>query len=166
VTPTDPLPVVRDDAKDHQRRPRRHALGPGAVLGQGHEGRANINAKAEGIGNKPALREAFRQRRRLVPVDNFYEWKKIGGGKQPYAIGLKGRRPDGPRRVMGELALAGRRTNARLRHVTIEPNELCAELHNRMPLVLAPEAWPAWLGDEPAGEQDLKAILAPTLRMG
>jgi putative SOS response-associated peptidase YedK len=39
-------------------------------------GFANINAKAEGIENKPAFREAFRQRRCLVPVDNFYEWKK------------------------------------------------------------------------------------------
>jgi hypothetical protein len=47
-------------------------------------GFSNINAKAEGIENKPAFREAFRQRRCLVPVDNFYEWKKVEGGKQPY----------------------------------------------------------------------------------
>jgi putative SOS response-associated peptidase YedK len=37
--------------------------------------------------------------------------------------------------------------------VTTEPNELCARLHNRMPAVLAPEAWPAWLGEEPADER-------------
>jgi putative SOS response-associated peptidase YedK len=61
-------------------------------------GFAYINAKAEGIENKPASREAFQQRRCLVPVDNFYEWKKIDGGKQPYAIGLKGG---------GLMALAG-----------------------------------------------------------
>ena len=48
-------------------------------------GFANVNAKAEGIENKPAFREAFRLRRCLVPVDNFYEWKKVDGGKQPYA---------------------------------------------------------------------------------
>jgi hypothetical protein len=47
--------------------------------------------------------------------------------------------------------------------VTTEPNELCAELHNRMPVVLAPETWPAWLGEEPADEGQLKALLAPTL---
>jgi hypothetical protein len=52
-------------------------------------GFANINAKAEGIETKPAFREAFRQRRCLVPVDSFYEWKKTASGKQPYAIGLK-----------------------------------------------------------------------------
>jgi putative SOS response-associated peptidase YedK len=49
-------------------------------------GFANINAKAEGIESRPAFREAFQRRRCLVPVDNFYEWKKIPTGKQPYAI--------------------------------------------------------------------------------
>ena len=45
--------------------------------------------------------------------------------------------------------------------ITTPPNELCAALHNRMPVVLAPEAWPAWLGEEPADEAHLKALLAP-----
>ena len=40
-------------------------------------------------------------------------------------------------------------------------DELCAELHNRMPAVLKPEMWPAWLGEEPATVRDLKAMLAP-----
>jgi putative SOS response-associated peptidase YedK len=45
--------------------------------------------------------------------------------------------------------------------VTTEPNELCAQLHNRMPAIIAPEAWPVWLGEEPADEAQLKALLAP-----
>ena len=45
--------------------------------------------------------------------------------------------------------------------ITTPPNELCAELHNRMPAVLKPEMWPAWLGEEPAAAPDLKAMLAP-----
>jgi putative SOS response-associated peptidase YedK len=45
--------------------------------------------------------------------------------------------------------------------VTSEPNELCAALHNRMPVVLAPEAWPEWLGEKPVDEAHLKALLAP-----
>ena len=87
--------------------------------------------------------------------------KKVDGGKQPYAIGLKGR---------GLMALAGlweswrsQSSGERVRSfaiVTTEPNELCAALHNRMPVVLAPEAWPAWLGEEPADEAHLKALLA------
>jgi len=42
-----------------------------------------------------------------------------------------------------------------------EPNELCAALHNRMPAILAPEAWPGWLGEQPADEAHVKALLAP-----
>jgi putative SOS response-associated peptidase YedK len=83
-------------------------------------------------------------------VDNFYEWKKTNSGKQPYAIALADRRL---------MALAGIWENWRsavgewvrsFAIITTTPNELCAELHDRMPLVLAPETWPAWLGEEPA----------------
>jgi putative SOS response-associated peptidase YedK len=45
--------------------------------------------------------------------------------------------------------------------ITTTPNELCAELHNRMPVVLGREAWPAWLGEEPSDTSQLKAMLAP-----
>jgi len=45
--------------------------------------------------------------------------------------------------------------------ITTTPNELCAELHNRMPAVLKPDAWRAWLGEQPATVRDLKAVLAP-----
>jgi putative SOS response-associated peptidase YedK len=44
---------------------------------------------------------------------------------------------------------------------TTIPNELCAELHDRMPVVLGPQTWPAWLGEEPADARQLKAMLAP-----
>jgi len=125
-------------------------------------GFANINAKAEGIENKPAFRKAFERRRCLVPVDNFYEWKKTATGKQPYAIALADR---------GIIALAGLWENwhspagewvRSFAIITTRPNELCAELHNRMPVVLKPQAWPAWLGEQPATERDLKAMLAPS----
>jgi putative SOS response-associated peptidase YedK len=45
--------------------------------------------------------------------------------------------------------------------VTTMPNELGAELHNRMPVVLKPAWWPTWLGEEPAEAPHLKALLAP-----
>jgi putative SOS response-associated peptidase YedK len=142
VAPTDPLPVVRYDAKEHQRSLEVMRWGLVPFWAKDIKvGFANINAKAEGIEKRPAFREAFQQRRCLVPVDNFSEWKKTATGKQPYAIGLKGG---------GLMALAGlweswrsRPSGERVRSfaiVTTEPNELCAQLHNRMPVVLAPEA--------------------------
>ena len=45
--------------------------------------------------------------------------------------------------------------------ITTTPNELCAELHNRMPVVLKPAWWPAWPGEEPADAPSLKVLLAP-----
>jgi putative SOS response-associated peptidase YedK len=45
--------------------------------------------------------------------------------------------------------------------VTTTPNELCADLHNRMPVILPPDAWPMLLGAEPAEPDQLKSILVP-----
>jgi len=162
VAPTDPLPVVRYDSRAGERSLEVMRWGLVPFWAKDIKvGFANINAKAEGIEEKPAFREAFQRRRCLVPVDNFYEWKKAGAGKQPYAIALADR---------GLMALAGLweiwRSSAgeRVRSlaiITTTPNELCAKLHNRMPVVLRPETWPAWLGEEPADAHRLKALLAP-----
>ena len=162
VAPTDPLPVVGFNPKDQERglTVMRWGLLPFWAKDI-WLGFANINAKAEGIETKPAFREAFQQRRCLVPVDNFYEWKKTAAGKQPYAIALAGRK------LMALAGLwetwrspAGERVRS-FAIVTTEPNELCAELHNRMPVILAPEVRPVWLGEEPADEAQLKSFLVP-----
>jgi putative SOS response-associated peptidase YedK len=162
VAPTDPLPVVRYDAKAGERSLDVMRWGLVPFWAKDIKvGFANINAKAEGIEGKPAFREAFQRRRCLVPVDNFYEWKKTAAGKQPYAIALADRRL---------MALAGLWENWRsstgewvrsFAIMTTTPNELCVEIHNRMPVVLKTEAWPVWLGEEPADPRQLKALLAP-----
>ena len=99
ASPTDLLPVVRYDRKAGERS--LDLLRWGLVPYWAKDlnvGFANINAKAEGIEDKPAFRDAFQRRRCLVPVDNFYEWKKTATGKQPYAVALADR---------GLMALAG-----------------------------------------------------------
>jgi hypothetical protein len=84
VAPTNPLPVVRYDATASERALDVMRWGLVPFWAKDIEvGFSNINAKAEGIESKPAFREAFRRRRCLVPVDNFYEWKKTATGKQP-----------------------------------------------------------------------------------
>ena len=113
-------------------------------------------------GSIPDRRSARRPRRRcLVPVDNFYEGRKTPTGKQPYAIAVA----DG-----GLMALAGlwetwrSPAGERVRSfaiITIRANELCAELHDRMPVILSRVSWPAWLGEEPADPTRLKSMLAP-----
>jgi putative SOS response-associated peptidase YedK len=96
-----------------------------------------------------------------VPVDNLYKWKKTATGKQPYALARADR---------GIMALAGVWENWQspagewvrsFAIVTTTPNELCAEIRNRMPVILKPEAWPKWLGEDAADEFQLKSLLAP-----
>jgi putative SOS response-associated peptidase YedK len=161
AAPTDQLPVVRFDARAGERSLDLARWGLVPYWSKDiRVGFANINAKAEGIENRPAFKEAFQRRRCLVPVNNFYEWKKTPTGKQPYAVALADR---------GLMALAGLWENWRssagewVRSFAIitTPNELCAELHNRMPVVLGPQIWPAWLGEEPADARQLTAMLAP-----
>jgi putative SOS response-associated peptidase YedK len=165
VAPTDPLPVVRFDPKDRQRSldVMRWGLIP-CWAKDIKIGFSTINARAEEIDTKPAFREAFRQRRCLVPLDNFYEWQKTPTGKQPYAIGLKGGGLMATAGLWETWRSPGSPSGERIRSFTIAtttPNELCAKLHNRMPVVLKPEAWAAWLGEEPADLPQLKALLAP-----
>ena len=84
VAPTDQLPVVRHDAKAHERSldMLRWGLVPFWAKDL-NVGFANINAKAEGIETRPAFREAFQRRRCLVPVNSFYEWKRPGPASSP-----------------------------------------------------------------------------------
>jgi len=162
VAPTDQLPIVRFDARASERSLDLARCGLVPYWAKDIKvGFANINAKAEGIESKPAFREGFQRRRCLVPVDNFYEWKKTATGKQSYALALAD---------CGLMALAGLWENWRspagewvrsFAIITTTPNELCAELHNRMPVVLVPEMWPQWLGEDPADARQLKAMLAP-----
>jgi len=162
VAPTDPLPVVRYDEKAQQRSLDVMRWGLIPYWAKDIKiGFSTINARAEEVDTKPAFREAFQRRRCLVPLDNFYEWKKTETGKQPYAIALA------DRRLMATAGLwetwrspQGERIRS-FTIVTTKPNELCAELHNRMPAVLKPDMWPAWLGEQPATVRDLKAMLAP-----
>jgi putative SOS response-associated peptidase YedK len=141
VAPTDPLPVVRYDAEAHERSLDVMRWGLIPYWAKDIKiGFSTFNARAEEVETKPAFREAFRRRRCLVPLDNFYEWKKTPTGKQPYAIGLQGGR------LMGMAGLwetwrspEGERIRS-FTIVTTKSNALCAELHDRMPVVLEPSA--------------------------
>jgi putative SOS response-associated peptidase YedK len=106
-----------------------------------------INSRAETVAEKPAFRAAFKARRCIVPASGFYEWKRQGRGpKQPYLIQRRDGRPMGfaglweewRDRDTGEVV-----TTCAI--VTCAPNELTAELHDRMPVILDPGDYGAWL---------------------
>jgi putative SOS response-associated peptidase YedK len=101
-----------------------------------------INARAEGIENKPAFARAVRERRCLIPADGFYEWQGEKGAKTPFSI----RRPDG-----APFAFAGIWENWRgtptAAIVTCPANATLAAIHERMPVVLAADDYALWLGE-------------------
>ena len=104
-----------------------------------------INARSEGIEDKPAFRTAIRNRKCLVPADSFYEWKKTDGSKTPHRIFLKN----------GNLICfagiwetwnKGEEPLHTFSIITIEPNEEMARIHDRMPVVLhTPTLQKRWL---------------------
>ncbi len=114
-----------------------------------------INARAETISEKPSFREAFQKRRCLVPADGFWEWETIGKKKIPWKFA----RPDSEEFCMAGLWEAWNSPEGILETFTIittSPNELVRSVHDRMPVILTPEAGEAWL--EKGGVGCLKAI--------
>lgn len=119
-----------------------------------------INARSETASEKPAFRSAFKRRRCLILADGFYEWQKQDRKKVPLFIYLKDRRP---------FALAGLwevwhspegDEISTCTILTTEPNSFMQTIHNRMPVILPPEAYDTWLapGDQPA------SVLMPLLK--
>jgi putative SOS response-associated peptidase YedK len=131
-------------------------------------GRKPINAKAETVAALPTFRDAYRKRRCIVPVDGFYEWKAIKGQKtkQPYAIAMKDGTPFG---------IAGLWENWKdpatgewirtFAVVTTDANEMVADIHNRMPAILAPSDYARWLSDDPDPHDLLRPFPADLMRM-
>jgi putative SOS response-associated peptidase YedK len=121
-----------------------------------------INARGESLSQKPAFRDAFARRRCLVPADGFYEWKRAGKTKQPHFI------HPAPRRA---FAFAGLWASWRAPDqtwvisytiVTCPASPLVAPLHDRMPVVVAPEDFDRWLTREPLDPDALQDIVAPS----
>jgi putative SOS response-associated peptidase YedK len=116
--------------------------------------RQPINARAETLATSPMFRDALARRRCLVPADVFYEWQATEQGKQPHAIA----RADGQPMVFAGLWEGWRGADGTVMRsftiVTTNANTTLCPLHERMPVVLEPADWPAWLGeveDNPAG---------------
>jgi len=164
IAPMQDVPVVRADPGGSGRMLAmlRWGLAPYWATDK-KIGYSLINAKAETVAEKPAFREAFAKRRCIIPAEGFYEWKKLDAKtNQPYAIVMK------DRSVFGFAGLWERwkdkATGETVQSCTIiatEPNEVCAPIHDRMPVILPPENYARSLGDEPTDPPHLMMMLKP-----
>ena len=112
---------------------------------------------------RPAFRDAFRERRCLVPADGFFEWMDGPAPKQPVWIHPEdGRRPR-VRRSLGALALG--RTGSPLVSFTVLTTDAAPWIdfvHDRMPVILEGDARDdAWLDPDTSDPDDLRGVLRP-----
>lgn len=160
IAPTQPVAAIRQTDLGRELALLRWGLIP-PWADDPKIGNRMINARAETVATKPAFRSAFRERRCLIPADGFYEWKRLDSRrKQPYCIATDDGSP---------LALAGlwerwRRGGESIESCTIlttEANELLAEMHDRMPVVLPRDAWDRWLDPDGRDVDELQSLLVP-----
>ncbi len=148
VAPTQPAPVVvlRDGVRRIELM--RWGLVPHWAGKAGAKPPLMINARVEGLTEKPVFRDALSRKRCLVPADGFFEWKRdpsqAKAKPQPMYI------HPSPRRTVAFAGLWARnRTDAGEQQsftiITGPPNDLVKPIHDRMPMVLDPDAWAAWL---------------------
>ena len=164
AAPGQPLPVVR------RRGGKREAalLRWGLVPAWAESPRATaplVNARAESAAAKPAFREPFRSRRCLVPADGFYEWQPTPHGPMPWLFQPA---DDGLLCFAGLWETwvgPGAEPLETFAILTTAPNSLVASIHHRMPAILAPNSYDAWLdaATPPQRLQSLLVACAPAL---
>jgi putative SOS response-associated peptidase YedK len=119
-----------------------------------------INARSETAPGKPSFRRAFRERRCVIPADGFYEWQRTNGAKQPYYIHMEDGRPFAFAGLWESWSKGGEGEVRTCTILTTGANALVGEVHDRMPVILAHDAYDVWL--DPDSERDeLTGLLAP-----
>ncbi|MFD2247204.1 SOS response-associated peptidase [Pontibacter ruber] len=123
----------------------------------------SINARAETLTEKPSFRNLLKTKRCLVPADGFYEWQVTPQGKVPYRILLKNEELFSFAGLWDEWL---DKDTGEVLHtytiITTDANDLVKPIHDRMPVILSPEAEELWL-DEYGTQEDLLTLLKPYL---
>lgn len=157
AAPTQQLPVVT--GRDGTRRLETMTWGLVPAWAKDRT-RPVINARSEGIQDKPTFRAPFKRQRCLIPASFFYEWMATGKAKRPYLI----RPTDQELFAFAGLYDVHHDPVASDLHsftiVTTEANALVSPIHNRMPVILRPETEAAWL-DPAMGALELQLLLGP-----
>jgi len=120
-----------------------------------------INARSETAAEKPSFRVAFKYRRCLVPADGFYEWQKLNGQKQPLRIQMEDGGPFAIAGLWERWASADGSEIESCTLLTTEPNELLQDVHNRMPVILAPQDFDLWLDPGAQHPGEVQHLLRP-----
>jgi putative SOS response-associated peptidase YedK len=147
ITPGTNIPVIRL-SPDGKRvlHLLRWGLVPHWAKDPGIGARLN-NARGESVADKASFRDAFKRRRCLVPADGFYEWKTEGKIKQPYYFSLKSGEPMAMAGIWESWTAPDGGILRTVCIITTVANALTAPVHDRMPVIIPPDNWQAWLSE-------------------
>jgi putative SOS response-associated peptidase YedK len=121
-----------------------------------------INARSETLAEKPSFRTAYRRRRCLILADGFFEWRRNPDkSKTPMYIQLESREPFAFAGLWEEWHSSEGDEILSCTIITTQPNEFMAKIHNRMPVILAREAYAQWLDPGEQKPDQLQGLLVP-----
>jgi putative SOS response-associated peptidase YedK len=122
-----------------------------------------INARAETLVTKPAFRTALKRRRCIIPASGFYEWRKSADGKTrtPMYIRMKDRKPFAFAGLWETWHTSDGSALPTCTIITALPNELVANIHNRMAVILPPEQYQNWLDPKEVDGVEFAKLLQP-----
>ena len=161
IAPTQLAPIVRAAAKGGREMAiARWGLIPSWAKDMTMGARMN-NARAETVAEKPAFRAAFRRRRCLVPVDGWFEWKEEGGRKQPYFLHLREGGLAGLAGLWEEWISPDGSPVESYAIVTTDASQDAAQVHDRMPVIVARAQQALWLEGDVKEAGALLEALAP-----
>jgi putative SOS response-associated peptidase YedK len=160
VAPTQPVPVVRVVEGRREFALLRWGLIP-AWVKDPRNFSLLINARGESVLDKPAFRNAIKRRRCLLPADGFYEWKRDGAHKRPYFVRLKSGQPMAFAGLWEAWSGPNGEEMETVAIVTTTASRGIAHIHDRMPAIIAPEAFDFWLDAARVDAQTALALIAP-----
>ena len=162
IAPTQPIPVIRQNAKEPVRELSLMRWGLIPSWAKDASGAAKmINARSETAATLPAFRDAMKSRRCLIPVDGFYEWMRTGKTKQPYCFevndgalfafaGIWDRWKDPSGQWVKSCSI-----------LTTTPNAVTSPVHDRMPVILDPDSYDLWLDPGMSNVGEVSNLLRP-----
>jgi putative SOS response-associated peptidase YedK len=170
IAPTDQVPVILERDGSRQAGPMRWGLMPfrttsmrgrTALGSNGKSLNTPINARAETVQSNGMFKRSFERRRCIIPAGGFYEWKRDGGAKTPYWIGLK----DGPWMGFAGLYTWWKSPDGQwvpsCTIITTSPNSFIEPIHDRMPVILTQGSYDLWLSTEATDQSELRELLVP-----
>ncbi|WP_035297071.1 SOS response-associated peptidase [Brevibacillus thermoruber] len=120
-----------------------------------------INARAETLREKPAFPRLFERKRCMIPADGFFEWKQMDGRKQPMRITMRSGEPFAFAGLFDTWTAPDGQKLHTCTIITTRPNEVVADIHDRMPVILRPEDEDLWLDREKYDPDLLQSLLVP-----